>query len=208
MEGTNVMPEITEAPTPQPRIRARRQGPNGRKHLTPQEAEALIKAAGGLTPHGPRNKAMLLLAYRHGLRVSELVGLTWDQVDLASGHIHVSRAKGSLPGVHPLTGPEIRTLRQLRRDWPQGRHLFQGRPGIPLDPSSVNRMVDRAAKAAGVPFNVHPHMLRHACGYALAAQGADTRLIQDYLGHRNIQNTVIYTRLAPGRFNGLWNESK
>jgi len=69
---------------------------------------------------------------------------------------------------------------------------------------TVHYVVAQAAKAAAMPFPVHPHMLRHACGFALADQGADTRLIQDYLGHRNIQHTVKYTATNPARFEKLW----
>ena len=65
-------------------------------------------------------------------------------------------------------------------------------------------MIERAGVEAKIPFPVHAHMLRHACGYALANKGVDTRTLQAYLGHRSIQSTVRYTELGPGRFKNLW----
>jgi type 1 fimbriae regulatory protein FimB/type 1 fimbriae regulatory protein FimE len=78
--------------------------------------------------------------------------------------------------------------------------------GGPLTENAVGKLVARAGEAAGLELEVHPHMLRHACGYYLANKGTDTRAIQAYLGHRNIQHTVRYTELAADRFNGLWSD--
>ena len=74
----------------------------------------------------------------------------------------------------------------------------------PLHRCTVNLLLQKYSVAASLPLHAHPHMLRHACGYAQADEGADTRLIQDYLGHRNIQHTVRYTASNPARFQKLW----
>ena len=175
-----------------------------REYLTPDEVEALIKAARSIGRHRHRDGAMILIAYRHGLRVSELVALRWDQIDLKQGHVYVTRLKNGTPSTHPLRGPELRALRRLQRDYPHSPYVFSTERKGPLTPSTVRKLVSRAGKKAELPFPVHPHMLRHACGYKLANDGHDTRAVQHYLGHRNIQHTVRYTELSPDRFNGFW----
>src|SRR5262249_50708982 len=124
----------------------------------------------------------------------------------ANADLHVKRAKGGRAITHPPTGAELRALRQLRRDWPDGRHLFTNERGSPMTPAGFARMVGRVGVEAGFEWTVHPHMLRHACGYKLANDARDTRTIQDYLGHRSIQSTVRYTELASVRFVGLWSD--
>jgi type 1 fimbriae regulatory protein FimB/type 1 fimbriae regulatory protein FimE len=156
--------------------------------------------------HGHRDATLMLLAYRHGLRVSELVNLPWAQVDLTQGLLHVHRKKRGTPSTHPLRGPELRALRRLQRDYPGAPQVFVSEQGGPLSTSSVRRILTRAGELAALPFPVHPHMLRHACGFKLANEGHDTRAIQHYLGHRNIQHTVLYTELAADRFKGFWKE--
>jgi site-specific recombinase XerD len=106
----------------------------------------------------------------------------------------------------PLTGEELRALRQLRREWPDGRHLFVNERGSPMTPAGFARLLERVGIKAGFEWKVHPHMLRHAAGYKLANDGRDTRTIQDYLGHRLIQSTVRHTELSPTRFVGLWQD--
>lgn len=175
-----------------------------RRYLTPDEAERLIKAAGQAGRQGTRDRALCLLAYRHGLRCSEAVALQWHQVDYHAGVLHVHRLKHGTPSVHPLRGPELRALREVRRQWPSGEYIFQSERGGPLSHDMAARVVERAGQAAGIDFRVTPHMLRHACGYKLANDGQDTRGIQHYLGHRNIQSTVLYTQLAPDRFREFW----
>jgi type 1 fimbriae regulatory protein FimB/type 1 fimbriae regulatory protein FimE len=177
-----------------------------REHLTEPEVESLIKTAGGLGRHGHRDATMVLVAFRHGLRVGELVDLRWDQVDLDAGNLHVRRLKGGTPATHPLTGRELRALRRLRREHPDGPFLFVSERKGPMTDSAVRKLVARAGEAAGLELPVHPHMLRHACGFYLANKGTDTRAIQAYLGHRSIQHTVRYTELAPGRFEGFWGD--
>ncbi len=149
---------------------------------------------------------MILIAYRHGLRVSELIALRWDQVDLKQGLLHVNRLKNGTPSNHPVRGPEIRALRRLQREYADTPYVFVTERKGPLTASTVRKILARAGKEAKLPFPVHPHMLRHACGYKLANDGHDTRAIQHYLGHKNITHTVKYTELAADRFNGFWQD--
>lgn len=178
----------------------------GREHLTPAEVEQLRAAAARLGRHGHRDATMILVAFRHGLRVSELVALRWDQVDLVGGTLLARRLKGGRDSNHPLRGPELRALRRLRRDYPDSPYVFASERRGPLTDSSVRKIVARAGEVAGFDFPVHPHMLRHATGYALANAGHDTRAIQHYLGHRQIRHTVRYTELAPDRFRDFWGD--
>ena len=138
---------------------------------------------------------MILVAFRHGLRSSELTGLHWDQVDFAHAVLHVRRAKKGVPSTHPIRGDEMRALRKLQREQ---------EPNSPFSTGGFARMMERAGVEAKLGFKAHPHMLRHACGFALANKGHDTRALQAYLGHRNIQHTVRYTELSPGRFKDFW----
>jgi type 1 fimbriae regulatory protein FimB/type 1 fimbriae regulatory protein FimE len=147
-----------------------------------------------------------MLAYRHAMRVSEIINLRWDQIDLKLGLIYVSRLKSGNPSVHPLRGVVLRALRQVQRNYPDSPYVFVSERGGTLTDSGVRKMIARAGELAGLPFPVHPHMLRHAAGYYLASKGHDTKAIQAYLGHRNIQHTVRYTELTPGRFNDFWRD--
>src|ERR1019366_3838803 len=175
-----------------------------REYLTPEEIEKLLQASSKLGRHGARDRTLVLLAYRHGLRVSELVALRWDQVDLKAGLLHVARLKNGIASTHPIRGPELRALRELRRDYPSSPYLFVSELGGPLTPATVRKLITRAGEKAKLPFPIHPHMLRHSTGYKLANDGHDTRSIQQYLGHRNITHTVRYTELSPERFKGFW----
>jgi type 1 fimbriae regulatory protein FimE len=177
-----------------------------REYLTPGEVSRLLAAAGKLGRHGHRDETLLLLAYRHGLRVSELAALRWDQVDLKAGLLHVSRLKNGIPSVHPLRGPQLRALRRLQREYEVGAYVFVTERGGPMTPDGVRKVIQRAGEEAGLGFPIHPHMLRHSCGYKLANDGHDTRAIQHYLGHKNIQHTVRYTELAPTRFKNFWRD--
>jgi type 1 fimbriae regulatory protein FimB/type 1 fimbriae regulatory protein FimE len=175
-----------------------------REYLTPAEVEILRETAKKRGRHGHRDATLILVTYRHGLRVSELCALTWDQIDFAEGNMHIARAKRGKPGVHPILGDELRALRRLRREWPEGRYVFQTELKGPMTSGGVRKLIERIGAESGLPFPAHPHMLRHACGYKLANDGHDTRAVQDYLGHRNIQHTVRYTELAAGRFKDFW----
>lgn len=177
-----------------------------REHLTPDEVDRLTRAAASTGRHGHRDATLILLAYRHGLRVSEVVALRWDALDLGQGLLHVRRLKGGTDSTHPLRGPELRALRRLQRDYAGSPYVFCSERKGPLTASTVRKLVARAGTLAGIGFPVHPHMLRHACGFYLANQGHDTRAIQHYMGHRNIQHTVRYTELAAGRFSEFWRD--
>jgi type 1 fimbriae regulatory protein FimE len=161
-------------------------------------------AAARKNRHGHRDATMILVTYRHALRATEVCQLRWDQYDLKRGSLHVNRIKNGIDSVHPVGGNELRALRKLQREEPESRYVFVSERGAPLSHEGFLKMVKRAGVAANMPFGVHPHMLRHACGYKLANDGHDTRAIQLYMGHRNIQNTVSYTQLSTHRFKGFW----
>ena len=177
-----------------------------REYLTEREIERLMDSARG-NRWGHRDATAVLIAYRHGLRASELVVLRWDDIEFATGRLHVRRAKGGATSVHPIGGKESRALRRLQRETKTpSRHVFVSERGAPLSVAGYQRMVARAGEAAGFGFLIHSHMLRHSCGYKLANDGQDTRAIQHYLGHRSIASTVRYTALAPDRFKHFWKD--
>jgi integrase len=175
-----------------------------REHLTAAEVESLMDACNKGNRQGHRDATMILMAFRHGLRAAELVTLEWSQVDLFRATLHVNRVKKGTPATHPIRGDAIRALRRLQRESAPGPFLFVSERGAPFTTAGFAKLVERAGKAAGLAFKAHPHMLRHACGYALANAGHDTRALQAYLGHKNIQHTVRYTELAPTRFKDFW----
>jgi site-specific recombinase XerD len=172
-------------------------------YLAPAEVGRLLHAAKA-GRHGTRDHLMLLMMFRHGLRVSEAVGLRRNELDLDRARLWVRRLKGGRSVEQPIPGDELRAIRRhlaTRADalpW-----LFVSERGQPLTRQAVNYLVAAAAERAGLA-GVHPHTLRHACGFALADKGHDLRLIQDYLGHRDPRHTVHYTRTAGRRFEGLW----
>jgi type 1 fimbriae regulatory protein FimB/type 1 fimbriae regulatory protein FimE len=175
-----------------------------REHLAGAEVDRLIDAAKA-NRWGHRDATMILVAFRHGLRSSELVDLRWDQIDFTHAVLHVRRAKKGTPATHPVVGDEMRALRKLQREQdPKSPFVFTSERGSPFTTAGFARMVERAGVEAKLGFPAHPHMLRHACGFALANKGHDTRALQAYLSHRNIQHTVRYTELSPGRFEDFW----
>jgi integrase len=175
-----------------------------RKYLTPREVERLMNAARKSGRYGHRDATMILIAFRHGLRASELCDLRWSEVEIATGRLHVRRVKNGSPSVHPLQGDELRALRRLQREQEPSTHVFTTERGGPMTAKGFNTQMHRIGERAGMPFPVHPHMLRHATGYALANAGHDTRALQAYLGHKNIQHTVRYTELSSTRFKDFW----
>lgn len=179
-----------------------------RKFLTPSEINLLLETIPD-GHHPERNYCLILMAFIHGLRASEVLRLRLSDVDLHGRQMFVHRLKNSFSTVHPLIQCEIKALRAWLRvrenmtqdpsDW-----LFISRRGQPLSRQQFYYIITRASKKAGLSVCAHPHMLRHACGYALADNGVDTRLIQDYLGHQNIRHTVRYTASNAARFGGIW----
>lgn len=177
-----------------------------REYLRASEVQALIRAAQKVGRHPVRDGALVLLMFRHGLRTAELVALKWSQIDLVGGYIEVHRCKHGHDSIQPLRSPELRALRQIQRDYPDTSYVFVSERQAPLSTRSIRQIIARAGKIAQIPFPVHPHQLRHACGYYLASQGQDTRAIQDYLGHKNIHHTVRYTQMSPQRFENFWRD--
>ena len=187
--------EVGKPPKRRPNAEVR-----SREYLTEAEVERLIEAAGD-NRNGHRDATMILVAYRHGLRGAEVVTLRWDAVDFNHGRLHVSRAKRGSQSVHPISGRELRALRRLQREQePASPFVFTSERSSPFTTAGFRKMVARLGVAAKFDVPVHPHMLRHACGYKLANDGVDTRSLQAYLGHKNIQHTVRYTELSVTRF--------
>jgi type 1 fimbriae regulatory protein FimB len=175
-----------------------------RNFITVEELELLVKAC-AKTRYPLRNQAIIQTMFWHGLRVSELCQLKMSDLDLKTGRLIVKRLKSSLPATHPVRPEVLRTLkRYVKNRDSKLRTLFINERGDQFHRSSINDTLKALSKKADLPFSVNPHMLRHGCGYALANMGHDTRLIQDFLGHKNIQHTVIYTRTSAKRFEEIW----
>jgi integrase len=182
-----------------------------REYLTEAEVERLLKATKG-NRWGHRDATMILVAYRHGLRASELTDLRWDQIDFATARLHVRRVKQGSPSTHPILGDELRALRRLQREQdPKSPFVFTSERGSPFTTAGFARMVERAGVEAGFSFKAHPHMLRHACGFALAAKGHDTRALhrsQEYSAYGALHRAVpdplqeLLASLAEGRTRG------
>jgi type 1 fimbriae regulatory protein FimB/type 1 fimbriae regulatory protein FimE len=177
-----------------------------REYLTPDEVTRIITAAGSVGKFTHRDRILILICYRHALRVSELVSLRWDQIDPVNKTLHVNRAKRGVPSLHPLQEDIIRGLDVLKRTSLGDPYIFVTYKRRPMTAGTVRKIVARAGTLAGIPFSIHPHMLRHACGFYLANKGFDTRAIQSYMGHRSIQHTVRYTELTTERFKDFWTD--
>ncbi len=180
-----------------------------RDFLTETEIEKLLDAARA-GRHGFRDWFIIFMMYRHGLRVSELCRMKIEDFDESNRRIWIERLKGSLSTWHPLPSDELRAIRKWLRTrtdtaFPE---MFISERAEPFQRQSINYIIRRAGETAKLSFRVYPHMLRHSCGYSLGNKGYDTRLIQDYLGHRNSQHTARYTRTAAERFMGLWYQAK
>jgi type 1 fimbriae regulatory protein FimB/type 1 fimbriae regulatory protein FimE len=189
-------------PPPPVKVASKRE----REYLRPKEVEAMIKAAHSFGTHGVRDAAIILLMFRHGLSTAELVSLKWSQIDFNDGYIEIRRVKHGHDSIHPLRAPELSALRQIKRDYPETQYVFVSERKAPLSTRTIPHIIARAGELAGLNESVHPHQLRHACGYYLASQGHDTRAIQDYLGHKNIHHTVRYTQMSPQRFESFWTD--
>jgi type 1 fimbriae regulatory protein FimB/type 1 fimbriae regulatory protein FimE len=171
-----------------------------REYLTETEVSKLLDAL-KRNRRGHRDWLIGLMIYRHGLRVSEACELRWDDLDLAAWTINVRRLKGSRDSTHYLERDELAGLRRFPRS---SAYVFVNERGDPFKREGIARMIQRSGKQAGIPFPVHVHMLRHACGYALANRGMDTRRLQHYLGHASITNTVRYSAMSPEPFRDIW----
>lgn len=174
-----------------------------RDYLGQAQMDRLLAAA-KKGRHGIRDHLLILMMFRHGLRVSEAIALRRKDVDLVQSRVWIIRLKNGLCVEQPIPGDELRVIRR----WLSKRNdalpwLFVSERNQPLTRQAVNYIVGAAAKRAGLG-HVNPHMLRHSCGFALANKGNDLRLIQDYLGHRDPRHTAFYTRTAAARFNSLW----
>ena len=177
----------------------RRPDTRPRRHILPAEFDRMLAQCGGR--RDTRDRALLLVAYRHGLRRNELCALQWAQIDATSRTLAVKRSKDGIAATHPIQQDTWRALQRLPR---HGAYVFTGHDGAPLSPRAVHHVLARLSRAAGLPFTVNPHMMRHGCGYALANRGVPTRTIQLYLGHRSIQSTARYTALDASAFRDLW----
>jgi integrase len=172
-----------------------------REYLTPDEINELLAAAQTGRKFRDRNYALILLMFRHGLRVGEAASLKWDAISFTDKTIYINRLKNSQSGNHPLLPDELEILQILRKRYKQDSfHVFVGERGEAMTGGAIAKVIQRLGKIAKLDIKVHPHMMRHSCGYWLANQGATTRDIQEYLGHRNIQHTVRYTSLNAERF--------
>lgn len=181
-----------------------------RKYITASEWSRIFEAIAE-SDNAIRDRAMFQLAYRHGLRVSELTNIRIGDLDMSGKSLYVQRLKNGLSTVQPVQSDTLYLIRAwlaIRKEYLGGRSdndwLFLSLAGRSLSRQWVYRLARRYGERAGLPFAFHPHMLRHACGYALADQGLDTRLIQDYLGHKNISHTVRYTAGNASRFLRAW----
>jgi len=208
------MVDIQRSETESVTVRQRRP----REHLTEAEIKRLMTVARQDGRYGHRDATAILVAYRHGLRASELVDLQWDQldglrsselidlqwdqIDFVQKTIRINRVKNGTGSTHYLSNSELRALRRLQRENPPGPHIFVSERGGPVTTAWFRKMMARLGERAAMPFTLHPHMLRHSCGFKYANEGKDTRSLQAYLGHRNIQSTVRYTAMAPDRFRG------
>lgn len=171
--------------------------------VTASEVEALRKAA-RKTRNPARNELVILMLYRHGLRVSELCGIQLDQLNLEQSTLFVKRSKNGINGMHPMAGDELRLLRRyLRERESELPWLFVSERGTPFARSTINKLLEQCSDAAALP-RVNPHMLRHGCGFYMINNGYDIRAVQIYLGHVSITNTAIYARYSEKQFVGMW----
>ena len=148
---------------------------------------------------------MILVAYRHGLRASELVDLRWEQMDFKTATLHVRRVKQGTPSTHPVLGDELRALRRLQREQEPkvAVCVYFGARGA-LQHGGFARMVERAGRRGQVGLQGAPAYAPTCLRIRAGEQGHDTRALQAYLGHRNIQHAVRYTELSPTRFKDFW----
>lgn len=175
----------------------------GREYLLQEEIDKILNAA-KQSRKGIRDYTLILLMYYHGLRISEACRLRWSNINFDHATIWVHRSKGSISGTHPLSGSELRSLRKLKSLCGNSPYLFLLKEGVPISEHGIRKLIERLGVKAGLEIPIHPHMMRHSCGYKLINEGRDLRLVQSWLGHANISNTVRYTALAPNQFKDFW----
>lgn len=181
----------------------RRQPITGRKHITPDEFETWRKAVREQSEYPDRDALLITIMYRHALRVSEAVALTWDDVQLGRiGTVSIRRKKRGRAGTHNLDGDELRLLRAVQRMRHVSRFVFTTRRDTPMSERTARHILTTAAKAVGLPVT-NPHALRHGAGYRLVRKGTDLRRVQEFMGHADIKSTTIYTALDPSAVAGL-----
>lgn len=174
-----------------------------RKFLYPHEVEKLRKVLIGR--YKLRDSLLILMMFRHGFREGEICELKWTQIDFKTATIYINRLKRSKSSTHPIQGDELRLLKRLKKNTVESVYVFLTERQTPISTRMIRHIVSEAGKKAGIEFKVNAHSLRHATGYKLANDGHDLRTIQDYLGHKNISNTVTYTQLNPNKFKSiLW----
>jgi type 1 fimbriae regulatory protein FimB len=185
--------------------------PRRREYLTGDEIDKLLIASKNSSRNPVRDYCMLLLMFRHGLRVSELCSIKLSDINVETKEFHVTRLKGCDGGPHELYNGESPAIKawlaeRARMNPPEDCDtLFISERRKPLSRSTVWLMIGQVAREAGLEhLEIHPHMLRHSCGYALVNKGTDIRIIQGYLGHRSISSTVCYTNLDRKRFAKLF----
>jgi len=171
------------------------------------ESFLLLSRAARLSRHSTRNQLLLLLAYRHGLRVSELIGIQLSDINIQEGTLYVKRLKRGVSTTHPLHPDEVLLINQYLSLRPQSphTHLFLSERAAPLSRFGINHLLKVLGKKTDI--YTHPHMLRHSTGYYLANKGIDLRLIQEYMGHSQIQSTIRYTSVNHARFKSLFSEA-
>ena len=193
-----------------PPIKPKNKERRSREYLTEKEVNSLLSAAQKLGKNPKirhRNYTLILMLYRHGFRISEALELYWRQIDFEGALVHIIRKKNGKPSIHPLDTQEMAALRKLRKLYPEGKNVFCRFLGSqPMSDRTARDLLTNIGKKAELDIHIHPHMLRHACGFYLANKDVNLRVIQDYLGHKDINHTVRYTDLAPNRFNNLWSK--
>jgi len=175
-----------------------------RDYLLPAEVDQLLEGALETGRHAHRNYALILICFRHGLRLGELTNLQWSAVDFGRKTLRVTRLSNGVNSTHPLHPIEIKALRKLQKEYPSGRYVFVSDKGKKLSTRSVSRIVAEAGEIAGLRFHVSLRMLRHGCGHALAAAGHNMVALQHYMGHRNIRHTLRYFELPEHPFRTFW----
>lgn len=173
-----------------------------RTFLSAQEVSQILSAA-KKTRYSTRDRALILLTFRHGLRASEAVSLQWSQIDLKAGRLQVNRLKGSDDSVQPMEADEVRLLQSLKKSSSDNAFVFVTERGTVMTADNFLKLMTRLGGKAGFAFKCHPHQLRHGAGYQLVNAGISTRTIQAYLGHKNIKHTELYTKLCAAAFKDL-----